>query len=74
MAQTGATPQVTPPLAEAASPPRPSLVLRAVASVILSRWVRRRINHRAVRLSLAAVARQVGRTEIASELERESES
>jgi hypothetical protein len=49
---------------------RPSLTLRIVATIILSPWVRRRVHHSTVRAALAAVAHQVGRTDIAAELER----
>jgi hypothetical protein len=55
---------------EATAPPRPSLALRAVAAVILSSWVRRRVRHQSVRAVLATVAYQVGRSDIAAELER----
>lgn len=47
----------------------PSLFLRAVAFVVLSRWVRNRVRHPAVRSALAVIARDVGRTDLASELD-----
>jgi hypothetical protein len=49
---------------------RPSLALRAIATIILSSWVRRRVHHNSVRAVLATIAHQVGRTDIATELER----
>lgn len=49
--------------------PSPSLLLRIVASVILSRAIRRRVKHPAARSALAVVAREVGKPQIAEELE-----
>jgi hypothetical protein len=48
---------------------RPSLVLRMVASVVLSRWVLKRVRHPAVRAMLASMARETGRQDLAKELD-----
>jgi len=48
---------------------KPSLLLRIVAFVVLSRWVLKRVRHPSVRATLAAIARQVGRDDLAADLE-----
>jgi hypothetical protein len=49
---------------------RGTLLARMVAWVILAPWVRRRVRHRVARMALAVVARDVGRNDVAAELER----
>ena len=59
-----------PDSAETGSPPlRPSLLVRGFAAVVLSGWIRRRVRHPAARAALALVAREVGRFDLAAELE-----
>ena len=48
---------------------RPSLLVRGFAAIVLSRWVLRRVHHPAARAALALVAREVGRHDLAAELD-----
>jgi hypothetical protein len=48
---------------------KPSLMLRFFASIILSSWVRKRVRHPAARAAMALVAHEVGRHDLATELE-----
>jgi len=50
-------------------PVKPSLLVRGLAVVLLSKWVLRRVNHPAARISLSILARDVGREDLATELE-----
>lgn len=50
-------------------PAKPSLLVRGFAAIVLSPWVIRRVRHPAARAALALVAHEVGRHELANELE-----
>ena len=69
MAATTAPRTVSAP-AGAAIVAKPSILLRMAAWIMLSDWVLRRVEHPAVRQSLAMVARQVGRQDLAARLEQ----
>lgn len=58
-----------PDAAPTAAAQKPTLLLRAFAGIVLSEWVRRRVRHPAARSALALVAREVGRIDLATELE-----
>ena len=57
-----APPEVAPPSAP------PSLILRVFAGIILSNFVLKRVKNAEVERLLASVARQAGKTEIATDL------
>jgi hypothetical protein len=46
------------------------LLVRGFAAIVLSGWVIRRVRHPAARAALALIAREVGRHDLATELER----
>jgi len=48
---------------------KPGLLLRLFAKPLLSQWVRRRVRHPAARSVLALIAREVGRHDLAADLE-----
>lgn len=50
----------------------PSWVARLAATVILRPWIRRRVRHPLARSAVAMLAREVGRRDIADEMEKES--
>ena len=56
---------VTPPQAA-----KPALLVRLVAAIVLSNPIRRRVHNPAVRSLLAVIAREVGRLDLAAELEK----
>jgi hypothetical protein len=55
--------------AVSAIPANPSWLLRLIAWVVLSHWVLKRVRQPAVRSVLATIARQVGRHDLAAELD-----
>lgn len=55
---------VTPVAPIMAKPAAPSLFLRLVAKILLSRWVLNRVQHGQVLAVLADLAGQVGRTDV----------
>ena len=56
------------PPAMTAPPGRPGLILRLVASVILTPWVIARVRHPDIEQVLVSMAVQVGRPEIATSI------
>lgn len=48
---------------------KPGFLVRGFAAIVLSSWVLRRVRHPAARAALALVAHEVGRHELAAELE-----
>lgn len=61
-------PLPTMPIVGAAS--KPGLIVRAVAKVLLSGWILRRVSHPTVLALLAEIARQTGRRDIVVDLDK----
>lgn len=53
-----------------AKPERAGFMLRAMARILLSQWVLKRINHPAALYALSQIAQQAGRMDVLTQLDR----